>query len=195
MAGAAPRSRRDVSNSGPRGPEGVGDPAPLIVTAELPPDLHRWATRLRASHFPPERNFLEAHVTLFHALPAQVEAELSGLLGRWAGSTPPVPARLEGVMSLGRGTALRLTSPAMLALRERIAEHFHGMLTAQDSHAPRLHITIQNKVSAEVAEALQASLRGTIAPRDFVFRGLTIHRYRNGPWEPVRRVSFRGRKG
>ena len=51
--------------------EGLGA-APLILTAELPPDLHRWATELRRAHFPPERNLLEAHVTLFHALPAQL---------------------------------------------------------------------------------------------------------------------------
>jgi hypothetical protein len=38
--------------------------APLIVTAELPPDLQAWATSLRQRHFPPERNYLAAHVTL-----------------------------------------------------------------------------------------------------------------------------------
>mgnify|MGYP004351873915 CR=1 FL=1 len=43
--------------------------SPLILTAQLPADLHRWATALRTEHFPPERNYLEAHVTLFHALP------------------------------------------------------------------------------------------------------------------------------
>lgn len=171
----------------------TGDNAPLILTAELPPDLHRWATALRRDHFPPERNYLEAHVTLFHALPALVEQELGEMLLRLAKETAPVAAKLEGAMSLGRGTALKLSSPAMLALRKSIAERFHGMLTAQDIHSPRLHVTIQNKVSPEEARALQATLSGSIVPRDFTFPGLALFRYRGGPWEAVRRFAFRGR--
>jgi len=62
----------------------------LILTAELPPELHRWATDLRTAHFPPERNHLEAHVTLFHAIPPQCEDELRRLLAREVGSIAPV---------------------------------------------------------------------------------------------------------
>lgn len=170
----------------------MSDSAPLILTAELPGDLHRWATGLRRQHFPPERNFLEAHVTLFHALPPQVEDELRTSLARLAGETAPLPARLEGLMNLGRGTALRLTSPALLELRAAIAERFRGMLTAQDQHPPRLHVTIQNKVSPEEARRLQVELAGLVMPRAFTVPGLALHRYRGGPWEPVRRFAFRG---
>lgn len=166
--------------------------APLILTAELPGDLQRWANDLRTRHFPPERNYLDAHVTLFHALPPQVEAELCALLARLAAEYAPLAARLEGLMNLGRGTALKLSSPAMLDLRRLIADRFHGMLTGQDSHAPRLHVTIQNKVSPAEAKALQAELAGTIAARDFAFPGLALFRYRGGPWEAVRRFAFRG---
>lgn len=168
-------------------------PAPLIVTAELPPDLHRWASAMRRAHYPPERNFLEAHVTLFHTLPPQLEEELRSLLARLAGEFAPPPARLDGVMNLGRGTALRLSSPAMLELRAGIAGHFRGMLTAQDSHPPRLHITVQNKVTPAEARALQAQLTGVVRPRQFAFPGLALFRYRGGAWEAVRRFAFRGR--
>ena len=95
-------------------------------------------------------------------------------------------------MPLGKGTALRLSSPAMLALRADLAERFHGLLTPQDEHAPRLHVTIQNKVSLEAARALQAGLAGLIETREFRFAGLALHRYFGGPWEPVKRWSFRG---
>lgn len=181
MAGDPPPTRRDVS-----------DLAPFILTAELPPELHRWATGLRDLHFPPERNYLEAHVTLFHALPPQLEGELLTVLGKLAGENEPVPAKLEGIQNLGGGTALKLQSPPMLALRDRIADHFHGMLTAQDQHRPRLHVTIQNKVSSVAAKTLQADLAGMIEPREFAFTALRLFRYRGGPWEPVRRFAFRG---
>lgn len=171
----------------------TGDLAPLILTAELPPDLHRWATGLRKRHFPPQRNYLEAHVTLFHTLPPQVEAELRDLLTRFAAEWGPIPAVLEGVMNLGRGTALKLSSPGMTDARARIAEHFRGMLTAQDSHPPRLHVTIQNKISPTDAKALQAEIAAIVQPRSFAFPGMALFRYRGGPWEAVRRFAFRGR--
>ena len=169
----------------------VKDTAPFILTAELPPDLHSWATRLRARHFPPERNFLEAHVTLFHALPPQTSAELTSLLVHLAGKTVLPQGRLDGILNLGRGTALKIMSEDLLALRDRIADHFHGLLTAQDRHRPRLHITIQNKVPPGEARTLQSELTGTIGPRDFTFPGMALFRYRGGPWEAVRRFAFR----
>jgi hypothetical protein len=166
--------------------------APLIVTAELPGDLQAWAERLRRAHYPMERNRVPAHVTLFHALPASCEAELRDLLAAAARDNPPIPARLEGVMSLGSGTAVRLSSPALLDLRAELAARFHGLLSPQDRPEPRLHVTVQNKVAAKAAKVLRAELERLIQPRDFRFAGLALHRYCDGPWEAVKRWSFRG---
>jgi len=167
-------------------------PRPFIVTAELPTDLLAWADALRRAHFPPERNHLAAHVTLFHAFAPSLRDELKPLLARLAARFGPVPARVCGVMNLGPGTAIALDSPEMLALREAIAEHFHGALTAQDSHPPRLHVTIQNKVEPGVAQRLQQALAGTIRERGFAFAGLGLHRYIGPRWEPVGTWPFRG---
>lgn len=169
----------------------IGDVAPLIVTAELPQALQSFADRLRREHSPPERNRVPAHVTLFHALPPSCEAELRDALAAEARAAPPA-ARLTGLMDLGRGTALALASPALQELHERLADRLHGMLTPPDELALRLHITIQNKVAPREARALQRELAAAIEPRDFRFRGLALHRYRGGPWELVRRWSFRG---
>lgn len=166
--------------------------APLIVTAELPGDLKAWAEGLRQAHYPAERNRAEAHLTLFHALPPSCEDELRDALEAAAREHAPIPARLQGVMSLGTGTALKIESPAMTGLRRDLAARFHGLLTAQDAHEPRLHITIQNKVRANEAMALQTALARTLSPRDFRFVGLALHHYRDGPWDSVRRWSFRG---
>jgi plasmid stability protein len=169
----------------------TGGPAPLIVTAELPEALQSRADQLRQLHFPPERNQLKAHVTLFHALPPSMEDEVRDALAAEV-KAKPVSARLVGLLNLGRGTALRLESPAMLALWERLADRFHGLLTPQDEHRPRLHVTIQNKVAPSVAKALQQELAASIEPRDFAFAGLALHRYRGGPWEFVKQWPFRG---
>ncbi|MDD3798400.1 MAG: 2'-5' RNA ligase family protein [Novosphingobium sp.] len=167
---------------------------PFIVTAQLPADLFAWADGLRRAHFPPERNHLQAHVTLFHAFAPSLFEELKRVLPVVAREYGPPPARLDGLMDLGKGTALAIESRGMLAIREAIADRFHGALTAQDRHEPRLHITIQNKVTREEARALQDELSDRIAPRDFRFRGLEMHIYRGGPWEFVHRWAFRGAK-
>ena len=97
-------------------------------------------------------------------------------------------------MDLGKGTAIALRSEPLLALRKLIAEHFHGSLTAQDLHEPRPHITIQNKVSKQEARALQAELAPMIEARRFEFPALELHLYLDGPWELVKRSSFRGKE-
>ena len=167
-------------------------PAPLIVTAELPGDLQAWAERLRQAHYPADRNRVPAHVTLFHSLPPSCEEELRDMLAAAVREHGALPARLTGVVSLGRGTALAVGSPEMLELRAALAERFGGLLTPQDAAPPRLHVTVQNKVAAKEARAFQAELSRTVEPCDFRFAGVALHRYRNGPWEFVKRWSFRG---
>lgn len=169
----------------------AGD-APLILTADLPQDMQSWATGLRDRYFPPERNHLKAHVTLFHALPPSCEGEIRDTLAAITAANAPVAGRLEGLMSLGRGNALKLTSPQMIEIWQDLADRFHGLLTPQDGHRPRLHVTIQNKVTAREAKELNAELVPQILPRDFRFRGLSMHAYRGGPWDHLKSWSFRG---
>ncbi|MFN3424739.1 MAG: 2'-5' RNA ligase family protein [Novosphingobium meiothermophilum] len=169
-------------------------PFPLIVTAVLPGDIQRWANALRDAHYPPERNRVEAHVTLFYALRPAMRDEVRAMLAGMAAVHAPVTAQLDGVRDLGSGTALAIRSPGMMALRARMAERLHGMLTAQDIAEPRLHITIQNKVSRSAARALQKYLSGWLEPRRFTFTGLAAHHYLHGTWENAGQWSFRGRE-
>lgn len=169
------------------------DDAPLILTARLPDDLHARFTALRTAHFPPERNYLEAHVTLFHALPGMCEEEVFMACKNMAADYAPVEGEVIGIMPLGGGTAIRLRSEGLLRLRDELAQRFHGLLTGQDQHRPRLHVTIQNKVTGREAKELQSELEGIDWHHSFAFVGLEAFRYRGGPWEPRRRYSFRGR--
>ncbi len=166
---------------------------PFIVTAALPPEIQGWAEGLRRAHYPPKRNHLHAHVTLFHSFAPSLLEELKSFLPRIVAEFAPPQGRVSGIMDLGKGTAIALEAPELLTLREQIADHFHGSLTAQDLYDPRPHITIQNKVTKEGARALQASLAPEIEPRAFTFPALELHLYRGGPWDQVKRCAFRGR--
>jgi hypothetical protein len=149
-----------------------------------------WADGLRRAHFPPERNLLRAHITLFHHLPPARLAELVRLM-RDACRTPAPPARLSDVMLLGRGVAFRVESPGLLAIRDGIADAFAHDLIPQDQGRPRLHITVQNKVEPAVAKALHAELSASFRPRSLAIAGLAAWHYRGGPWELAQQVKFR----
>jgi 2'-5' RNA ligase len=166
---------------------------PFIVTVALPAGIQNWAEDLRRTHYPEERNHLQAHVTLFHSFAPSLFDELKRFLPRITGEFAPPQAFITGLMDLGTGTAIALSSEQLLRLRELIAEHFHGSLTAQDLHEPRPHITIQNKVKKREARALQTALAPMIEPRPFAFPALELHLYQGGPWELVKRSVFRGK--
>jgi hypothetical protein len=170
---------------------------PFILTAALPRDIAAWAEGLRRAHFPVEKNRLHAHVTLFHAFAPSLLEELRDFLPRIAAEFAPPEGAAKGAMDLGKGTAIALEAPQLLALRAIIAEHFHGSLTAQDLHEPRLHITIQNKVAKEEARALQAALAPVLAPwiakGRFIFPAIELWRYCGGPWQQIKTCAWRGR--
>ena len=147
---------------------------------------------LRAAHYPPERNHLAAHITLFHQLPPSSLNELDRLIRRIISDTPPPAARLREIYSLGGGVAFRIESPDLLAIHARIADHFAGALTAQDQGVPRLHITVQNKVEAAEARKLRDALVADFHPRPLAITGLAAHHYLGGPWQAAFARNFRG---
>ena len=165
---------------------------PFIVTAELPGAVLAYADGLRRMYYPPERNHLAAHVTLFHSFAPSLRAELPRELARCASEYEPPAARIDALMDLGGGTALAIRSTEMLAVRAELAERFFTMLTAQDRGGKRLHITVQNKAARAAAKALQAELASGFQPRDFAFTGLGLHLYLGPHWERVGVWKFRG---
>jgi len=165
---------------------------PLIVTALLGPADQAWFDRMRAMHFPPDRNQLAAHLTLFHAIPPMLEQELRQRLAAMAAELPPPRADVVGLMNLGGGTAFRIVSDDLDAIRAELADAFRGALTQQDGYGWRPHITVQNKVTAAEARALGEQLERTFTPRPLGVSGLAYDHYAGGPWLPGRRYPFRG---
>jgi hypothetical protein len=163
----------------------------LILTAEIAQRDFSWLEGLRRAHYPPERNQVPAHLTMFHALPPSAEHELRSRLAQLARERPPA-ARIEGLMDLGGGVAFRVVSPDLDGIRQVLAADLHGLLGAQDSGGWRPHVTIQNKVAPKAARALKQELEAQFAPRPLTIAGLGLHRYLGGPWEKVALYPFRG---
>lgn len=165
-------------------------PAPIIVSALFDAQSFAWLDGLRRAHFPPERNHIAAHLTLFHHLPPSIVHDLDGKLRDLTRGARPV-ARAVALMNLGRGVAIRIDSPDLAAIRNDLAMIYADCLIPQDRAGWRPHVTIQNKVAPDQARALQAALDADFQTRPVGIAGLAAWWYRGGPWEPICRHMFR----
>lgn len=171
---------------------GAGESAPLILTLLMDHASQERFDGLRRAHFPPERNYLSAHLTLFHHLPGDRAGEIASTIQETCREQEPMVLRATGILFLGRGVAYRLESPALLGLRRRLAEEWEPWLTSQDRQGFRPHVTVQNKVSPETASSLRDGLQAGFAPFEVGGEGLALWRYMGGPWEAAGEYRFGG---
>lgn len=75
------------------------DDAPLILSLALDDEAQGRLDRLREAHFPPARNYLRAHLALFHHLPVAAVGQIAA----------------DGVLFFGRGVAYRFPAPDLVA--------------------------------------------------------------------------------
>jgi 2'-5' RNA ligase superfamily len=169
--------------------------APLILTAALDAPAQRRLDALRRAHFPPERNYLDAHVTLFHAVPGVEEHAVTAAVADVAKTQVAPSVELTGVRLLGRGVAVVLASPELAAIRTRLRAAWLHWLSPQDRGKNDLHVTVQNKVSPEAARALHAELTAGFVRESTRAVALELWRYRGGPWEAAARFPFGGAGG
>ena len=165
------------------------DERPLVVTLQLERAAQERFEAERADLFPPGRTAVGAHVTLFHALPAHLRADVEAELSR-AAAGPPFAVDVTEIYSLGRGVAYRLVAGEAQRLHDRLQDRWRPHLTAQDAQPLRPHVTVQNKVEPEVARATLQRLRGGFRPARTAAVGLELWRYDGGPWTLLRRVPF-----
>ena len=165
---------------------------PLVVTLGLPADLQARFDTERAALFPPGRTVVGAHLTLFHALPGEHEADFVDDLVSAARVAAPT-LRLDGLMSLGGGVAYRVESPALAALHHQLQRQWQGLLTRQDQQRLRAHITVVNKVDPGTARRTRLRLEADFTPLVSRAVSLDLWEYQGGPWQARARFPFRER--
>lgn len=146
---------------------------------------------LRQRHFPPERNQIPAHLTLFHTLPDRLD--LVHVLDREAQAQQQFTLAVAGLRPLGGGVAYALASETLLALHSRLARAFAEDLTAQDRQRLQPHIVVQNKVTPSAARELLGHLKESFVPMEVQAVGLDLWNYLGGPWKLAQTFSFRER--
>ena len=166
--------------------------APLILTLTLNDTAQAFFDHARALWFPPERNFIPAHISIFHHLPGEHLAPIRTHLATIATAHPPTTVAITGLRSLGRGVAYTVSAPEIETLRKNLATLWHADLIPQDRQPWRPHITVQNKVSPAEAQRLHARLTLDFAPFLATATGLALWHYRGGPWESAAILPFAG---
>ena len=137
---------------------------PLILTLKLDKATQTFLTDLRTKHFPKNRNYLAAHVTLFHAIPAHRYADLDAHLHALAQKTnswdvfvgEPKKMSNKGVMVTVRdrphGTIESIHDDIQHFLKTS-AKKDEDRLTDQDSRRMgKAHVTIMNKAEEDEVE-------------------------------------------
>lgn len=158
---------------------------PLIITLKLDASTFEWVNPLRQHYFPRERNFLPAHVTLFHALPGDHLLDVQTRLNQLCGQTSSFALHFPTLRFLGNGVAIAIECPELVHFRQTLATEWQTWLTSQDRQHLRPHITIQNKVPPDTARHTYETLLRQWQAADGYGEGLLLWRYQGGPWELI----------
>lgn len=165
---------------------------PLIVSLKLDQVSFDALDILRQQYFPRARNFLSAHVTLFHALPGEQESQIRQNLHDICAETPVLELSFPKLRFLGKGVAVEIECAELLQLRKKLATTWDELLTAQDKQGFRPHVTIQNKVAPDAARRVFDRLAFAWKIDNGLGTGLQLWHYLDGPWELAGDFPFAG---
>lgn len=170
-------------------------PQPFILTLRLDKGTEKILTDLRIRYFPKHRNYLSAHVSLFHALPAAQKPTYHQILSSLSQTTAPFTVGIKNPFALGRkGVALNVSSFKLRSIHDELLKRFKEQgveLTEQDQSRLRAHVTVQNKVGEEEAKRTLEEVKKMWAERGARAEGLVVWRYEvGGEWTWLKEYDF-----
>ena len=164
---------------------------PLILTAQLNEEAQSFFNQKRKQYFPPERNFIEAHLTLFHHLP-DADTDIIQTLEALCAQQKCIELSVVEPRSIGKGVAYKIEGKPLVSLHKNLQMEWSEKLTMQDQQGLWPHITIQNKVTPEEAKQTLAQIKEDFVPFTVYATGLILWRYLNGPWQLYQSFLFAG---
>jgi len=170
-------------------------PQPFILTLRLDKATESLLTQLRTKYFPKHRNFLSAHITLFHALPKQSQPQYARILSNLVKSTSPFNVGVKNPFALGKkGVGINISSHRLRQLHDELLREFKAAdieLTEQDRSRFNAHVTIQNKVEEKEAMNTLLAVKEEWKDTGAKAEGLVLWRYEiGGQWTWLEEYSF-----
>ncbi len=125
-------------------------------------------------------------------MPGEEEARIRRDLNGFCANTPILPLSFPNLRLMGRGVAVDIECAELIRLRATWAKEWRDLLGAQDAQTwKHPHVTIQNKVAPTVARTLFNELSASWQPMSGQGQGLSLWRYKGGPWEAAGEWKFR----
>jgi len=138
---------------------------------------------------------LAAHITLFHALPANAQPQIANILRDITSQTKTFRCGLKNPFMLGKkGVGINVASFKLKEFHKELLYRFREArieLTEQDQRPVHPHITIQNKVDEEEARRTLEAVQEEFSEQVAFAQGVVVWRYeQNGEWTHLKTYEF-----
>eukprot|EP01111_Echinosteliopsis_oligospora_P017382 TRINITY_DN7502_c0_g3_i2.p1 TRINITY_DN7502_c0_g3~~TRINITY_DN7502_c0_g3_i2.p1 ORF type:complete len:448 (-),score=138.94 TRINITY_DN7502_c0_g3_i2:22-1248(-) len=184
---------KDVSSNVEQ--EQISTLPPLLITLAFDTITHDTLESLRVQHFPKERNFIPAHISVFHALPQEeydfIDQTLTDISKDCLEKDPDgIALNFVGVRRLGGGFAIETSAPRLVSIQKVLSLKFDKFLTRQDRTPYKCHVTIMNKVDPKLAKVAYEEFKAGF--NNWAGKGshLVLWEYLGGPWRLVKKYSL-----
>lgn len=170
---------------------------PVIISAWLDDSIQDHFSGLRTKYFPQSRNYLQGHITLFHALPSENLDFILQTVNSNCSTTSPFEVFCEPYkLTTNSAVFIPLKAKQLISIRSNLRGAFMKSfnMTNQDVRPQfKPHATVANKVTKEEAQDIFNELKA-LSKEEKVTHGralgLDVWFYRGGPWEHIRRIPF-----
>ncbi|KAH0380868.1 hypothetical protein KCU92_g7356, partial [Aureobasidium melanogenum] len=162
--------------------------AVYVLTLLTDAKHHRILTEMRKKYFPPRLNRLDAHITLFHALPGSLlEESIKPTLRDISSKTKQFHLLAATPFRLNKGIAIGLPKSSggddARQVHQQLKAAWSDFLSRQDAGGFAAHYTIMNKVDDEkevqkAFEQVQQEWKGCHG----TVLGLSLFKYDRGNW-------------
>ncbi len=154
---------------------------PLVVTLKIDEPSQLFFNQKRIMFFPAYANYVNAHITLFHKLPANnidIETKLTTFAKHAS-----FELRITDILLIEKSVSYSITSTVLQHLHIKMQMKFDTYLICNDRKILKPHITIQNKVTTYKAQKTQALLLKDFKPFVVNALGFTSWYYVKGYWD------------
>jgi mannose-1-phosphate guanylyltransferase len=208
-----PTSRSTSQSSRSTSPTPISEEQ-YVLTLLTTPAHHKAMTSLRDKYFPAKLNKLDAHVTLFHALPESKLETVIADVENVAREAEPVGIRVgrDDVFRMKRGVGIYVNESAgttkLKAIHAELRNRWLPFLSDQDRGGLKAHYTIANKLSnpdevdstlsdvtRNLEEMATTNAKATTTELTSTVDGLTLWAYNKGRWKFYRDFHFGSEKG
>ena len=153
---------------------------PLVLTLKIDEQSQLFFDEQRTAYFPARANYVPAHITLFHKLPANnidIETELTAFAKH-----ATFELLITDIMLSETSVSYSIVSSEVKHLHAEMQLKFEPYLIRNDKKILKCHITIQNKVTAYKAYKTHAFLIKDFKPFVVKAIGFTSWYYVKSYW-------------